>query len=294
MASPLVWVVVTGQARQVLAQSSTTPPSRQIPPARLSSSEQVVLPHPVAAGRRVQEHRPAGDRKLPGVRPGSRPAAAARAGPWRAAPRRGLRPRRRRAAAPRSCGAPTRPRPRRAWRPTARWRRPPARARALAPAGWPRRRPRCASGTSSPWACPAAGTAGSRSGRRRRGSPRGPPSRGGRPPFAPPAQLHVGLAEGADKLVDLGLQLGLAAARAVAGAAGQPGAAAVGELVTPGRDRGLARPARGGRPFLIDTSPRSTASTMRSFSSTGLTGGRLNRTPLQDRSEAKFRLSQES
>jgi hypothetical protein len=31
------WVVVTGQARQSLAQSSTNPPMRQIPPARLSS-----------------------------------------------------------------------------------------------------------------------------------------------------------------------------------------------------------------------------------------------------------------
>jgi hypothetical protein len=46
-----------GQA--VLAQSSTTPLMRQMPPARLSSSQQVGLPHAVASGRRVGEHRPA-------------------------------------------------------------------------------------------------------------------------------------------------------------------------------------------------------------------------------------------
>jgi hypothetical protein len=57
--SRVPWVVVTGQARRVLAQSSTTPLMRQMPPARLSSSQQVGLPHAVASGRRVGEHRPA-------------------------------------------------------------------------------------------------------------------------------------------------------------------------------------------------------------------------------------------
>jgi hypothetical protein len=101
----------------------------------------------------------------------------------------------------------------------------------------------------------------------------------------------MGFAEGAGQLVDLGLQVLLPGARAMARAAGQGGAAAVQELVPPGRDRGLRDPLRRAASF-IDTSPRSTASTMRSFSSTGLTGGRLIRL-LQLRPEAKFELSQE-
>jgi hypothetical protein len=52
----------------------------------------------------------------------------------------------------------------------------------------------------------------------------------------------VALAEGADKLVDLGLHLGLTAAWAMTGAAGKSGAATVEELVTPGHDRDLRDP----------------------------------------------------
>jgi hypothetical protein len=88
----------------------------------------------------------------------------------------------------------------------------------------------------------------------------------------------VGFAEGTGQLVDLGGQLGLTAAGAMAGAAGEGGAAAVQELVAPGGDRVSETRSRRAACF-IDTSPRSTASTMRSLSSTGLTGGRLNRTP---------------
>jgi hypothetical protein len=49
----------------------------------------------------------------------------------------------------------------------------------------------------------------------------------------------VGFAEGADKLLDLGLQLGLAGAGAMAGTAGERGPATVQELVSPSGDRGL-------------------------------------------------------
>jgi hypothetical protein len=49
----------------------------------------------------------------------------------------------------------------------------------------------------------------------------------------------VGFAEGTGQLVDLGGQLGLAAAGAMTGAAGQPGPAAIQELVAPRGDRGL-------------------------------------------------------
>jgi hypothetical protein len=49
----------------------------------------------------------------------------------------------------------------------------------------------------------------------------------------------VGFAEGADKLVNLSLQFGLAGAGAMAGTAGERGPATVQELVSPGGDRGL-------------------------------------------------------
>jgi len=77
----------------------------------------------------------------------------------------------------------------------------------------------------------------------------------------------------------------------MAGAAGQRRAAAVQELVPPGSDRVSETRSRRAA-ALIDTSPRSTASTTRSLSSTGLTGGRLIRL-LQLRPEANFELSPE-
>jgi hypothetical protein len=91
----------------------------------------------------------------------------------------------------------------------------------------------------------------------------------------------VGFAEGGNKLVELGLQFGLATAGAVAGAAGQPGAAAVQELVTPG---GLLH--------------RDLAAQHRQHDAQLLLHG-LDRWSAQqdsstDRSGAKFRLSQES
>ena len=101
----------------------------------------------------------------------------------------------------------------------------------------------------------------------------------------------MGFAEGAGQLIDLGLQVLLTGAGAMAGAATECSAAAVQELTAPGSDRVSETRSRRAA-SLIDTSPRSTASTMRSFSSTGLTGGRLIRL-LQLRPEAKFELSQE-
>ena len=101
----------------------------------------------------------------------------------------------------------------------------------------------------------------------------------------------MGLAEGAGQLLDLGLQVLLPGAGAVAAAAGQRGPAAVQELVRQAAiEVSETRSRRAAS--LIDTSPRSTASTMRSFSSTGLTGGRLIRL-LQLRPGAKFELSPE-
>jgi hypothetical protein len=52
----------------------------------------------------------------------------------------------------------------------------------------------------------------------------------------------MSLAEGAGELLNLGLELGLTSAWAVAGAGRERRAAAVQELVTPGRDRGLRDP----------------------------------------------------
>jgi hypothetical protein len=70
---------------------------------------------------------------------------------------------------------------------------------------------------------------------------------GRRPPFAPHPKLHMGFAEGAGQLLDLGLQVLLPGAGAVAGAAGERSAAAVQELVPPGSDRGLRDPLTAGR-----------------------------------------------
>jgi hypothetical protein len=99
-------------------------------------------------------------------------------------------------------------------------------------------------------------------------------------------------AEGAGDLLDLGLELGLTGAWAVASTGSQCRAAAVQELVTPGCDRGLRDPLTAGG--LLD---RDFAAQHRQDDAQlvidGLDRWSCHRTP-SDRPRVKFRLSQES
>ena len=174
----------------------------QIPPVRLSSSLKSVR-HTRLGRSEVQEHRPAGRSELAALGlVADRLHQARRARP--VAPRTGWLGRRRRSAAPRSCGGPGCPcsaclaASGSIWSTTGAGQGPlPGRGRAAPTTA--RHRYQQAMGMPSSWhmrvtLSPASARITSRSSK---------PGR--RPPLAPHPHLHVGFAEGAGQLLDLGL-----------------------------------------------------------------------------------------